>query len=261
MERGRPEKLTDELKTLITNIKMEHLKITMREIQLDVRLFLISKMKEDKPELQEKEIIRIIDSEDGQLPGESAINKYLTRINKGIANPDPEDSPWDTATLKDEPITPDAVPVLVGVQSQRKAYLSVVLSVREARWFNRLFGFRDMFRRKCPNDGSDYEKEVIFIPNVLATWSQLYAYREKIDMLAGIEKPDFSELDAGILNSDYTPAYKYALPFNSRSLEEVASMGDDNGKYKRTVLIYTPREIAGMILTIMTPCISMGWKM
>lgn len=246
MERGRPEKLTDELKTLITNIKMEHPKITMREIRLDVRLFLISKMKEDKPELQEKEIIRIIDSEDGPLPGVSAINKYIASINKVITEPDPEDSPWNTATLQENPVTPDVVPVLVGVQSQRKAYLSVGLSVREARWFNRLFGFRDIFRRSCPRDASDYEEEVVFIPNTLATWSQIYAYREKINVLAGIEKPDFSELDDRILNNDYTVGYKNVSEFYFRT-SEVARLGSDKEKYKRFDKTYTSSTLIAQI--------------
>ena len=241
---ARPEKLKDELKTLITNIKMEHPKRTMNEIQADVRLYLIESMKKDNPELPEKEIGRIINSK--KLPGESAINKYLTRINKVIAKPDPEDSLWNTAILQGEPITPDVVPVLVGVQSQRKAYLSVGLSVREARWLNRLFGFRDTFRRKCPSDGNDHEKEVVFIPNMLATWSQIYAYREKIDALAGIEKPDFSELDTRILNNDCTLGYKYVSAFYFRS-SEVASLGADKEKYKRFDKTYTSSTLIAQI--------------
>jgi hypothetical protein len=241
---ARPEKLKDELKALITNIKIEHPKRTMKEIQADVRLYLIERMKKDNPELPEREIVRIINSKN--LPGESAINKYLTRINKGIAKPDPEDNSWNTAILHDEPITPDVVPVLVGVQSQRQAYLSVGLSVREARWLNRLFGFRDIFRRKCPSDGNDYEKEVVFIPNMLATWSQIYAYREKIDVLAGIEKPDFSELDTYILNNDCTLGYKYVSAFYFRS-SEVASLGTEKEKYKRFDKTYTSSTLIAQI--------------
>jgi hypothetical protein len=233
---ARPEKLTDEVKKLITNMRMEHPKRTVNEIRQDIRLFLINKMKKDNSELPEIEIVKNINSK--KLPGISAVNKYLTSTNKRIEEPDPEDSLWNTAKLMDEPVRPEVVPILVGLQTQRKAYLSVGLSIREARWLNRLYGFIDIFKRKCPIDGTDYKKETVFLYNALADWSQIYAFGEKIDLLAGIEKSDFSELDACILNNDSTLGYKYVSTFYFHSAQE-ARRKIDRDEYKESDKTFT----------------------
>ena len=37
---------------------------------------------------------------------------------------------------------------------------------------------------------------------IIATWAQIYAYRERIDAIAGIKEPDFSDLDSHLAKYD-----------------------------------------------------------
>jgi hypothetical protein len=45
---------------------------------------------------------------------------------------------------------------------------------------------------------------------VLATWAQIYAEREKVDDIAGIEEPDCSDLDLAIADNDYSAIREYS---------------------------------------------------
>ncbi len=52
--------------------------------------------------------------------------------------------------------------------------------------------------------------ELFFKSNMLATWSEIYAYREKIDSIAGIKEPDFSDLDAAVLQQSSQSMDEYS---------------------------------------------------
>ena len=84
------------------------------------------------------------------------------------------------------------------MQYNFKKYLARPLSIREVKWFARLFGFRTYFK-PLQEIEDDPDLKFMFISNVLASWAQVYAEREKVDTIAGIEEPDYSDLDIAIV--------------------------------------------------------------
>lgn len=141
MDRGRPEKLTDELKTYITGILIKHPKRTAKDIRGDVRLHLITIKKKQRPDLPDKEVMRTVDSE--ELPGESVITKYLTPIKSQLKKPSHFDNPWSIGSCIKYDIPADMIPVLIKIQQVRelvtqKAQLGQI-TIRQARWFARLY--------------------------------------------------------------------------------------------------------------------------
>ncbi len=136
MDRGRPEKLTSELKNLITKIKTREPKRTAKSIREDVRLHLISQKREQNPQLLDKEIKRIVDNE--ELPGESAITKFLTPIVKQLKIPSLLDQSWSIGSCIEYDIPADMIPALIQIQ-QFAQKLGVKITTRQARWFARLY--------------------------------------------------------------------------------------------------------------------------
>jgi hypothetical protein len=49
---------------------------------------------------------------------------------------------WNTAALKDESISHGSIPWLIRLQIQRGWYHSKPMTIRQAKWFDRLSGFR-----------------------------------------------------------------------------------------------------------------------
>jgi hypothetical protein len=84
------------------------------------------------------------------------------------------------------------------LQSYRKIYDSKPLTIREAKWFDRLLGIKEGFIIPSDVDAGIFEKDV-FAAHVIATWAQLYAYKEKINILSGNKESDNSDLDEYIL--------------------------------------------------------------
>jgi hypothetical protein len=120
-----------------------------------------------------------------------------------------KDNPWNMAALNIEPIIPDAVPWLMATQSQMKECLSKPLTIREAKWFSRLFGFRNTMRAVEEIENNSEIKQY-FLRNVIAEWSHIYAYREKIDIIANVKEPDYSELDHSLLSLNYKTIYEHS---------------------------------------------------
>ena len=111
------------------------------------------------------------------------------------------DKPWTSASLYKERISPAAIPCLIGLQIYRKLCLSKPMTIREARWFDNLFNLRDeAFYRGESRLPPEYKN--IFHSHVIATCAQIYAYREKIDIIAGIEDADYSNLDIAIMTGE-----------------------------------------------------------
>ena len=129
------------------------------------------------------------------------------------------DVPWQTSTLRDNPIPPGSIAWLITIQALRKQSYSKPLTIREAIWFSRLSGFRELlstlsqqpYSKMVPN------KKNIFISHIIATWAQMYAYREKLDIIANIKKPDYSDLDSYIVNDNS----KAIIEYNGKRLMEV----------------------------------------
>ena len=121
----------------------------------------------------------------------------------------PVDKPWNTALLNNEMLNPDIIPWIVNVQYNLNKYLSKPLTVREAKWFTRLFGFRTYFK-PLPEMENNQELKFLFVSSVLASWAQIYAEREKVDNIAGIEEQDYSDLDIVILANDFSAIREYS---------------------------------------------------
>ena len=192
---ARPEKLNNDQKIFIAELKQNNPAITTRDVISAVKNYLINKMKEASPHFTAQELERIVVDE--QL-SKTAIIKYLTevRINLSLII----DTPWNTAALNAEPITTEALPWLISIQENRILWLSKMLTEREAKWFNRLFGFKSLFSSAVLMDmgieSPDSSLVNTYQSAMVATWAQIYANREKVAEVAGIEKPDFSDLDS-----------------------------------------------------------------
>jgi len=192
---ARPEKLTDDQKLFIAELKQNNPAITTREVIGAVKNYLINKMKEASPHFTAQELEKIVVDE--QL-SKTAIIKYLTEVNVNLSVI--IDTPWNTAALDTEPITTEALPWLILTQENRKLWLSKMLTQREAKWFNRFFGFKSLFSSQALNDLGIVAPDANLINTyqaaIVATWAQIYGQREKAATVAGIEKPDFSDLDS-----------------------------------------------------------------
>lgn len=130
-----------------------------------------------------------------------------TRKNARVQNPD--DKPWNTALLDREMLDPEMIPWVINSQSNLKKYLSKPLTIREVKWFVRLFGFRAHFK-PIPETEKDPDLKSLFLTNALASWAQVYGEREKVDSIAGIEEPDCSDLDIAIVDNDFSQIREYS---------------------------------------------------
>jgi hypothetical protein len=168
------------------------------------------------------------------VPGRTVINKFI----KKTADPNRDkigiEKAWTSAALNEEPISPDAIHWLIELQAlYRKLYYSKPLTIREARWFNRLSGWREGFSYRSDIDIEKHGEETylshLFISHVIATWAQLYAYREKIDTIAGIKELDYSDLDSRIATGRLSAIHDYdqkwawdAFPITAAELSSVS---------------------------------------
>jgi len=130
-----------------------------------------------------------------------------TRKNARVQNP--ADKPWNTALLESEMLDPELIPWVINAQANLKKYLSKPLIIREVKWFARLFGFRTHFK-PLPEIENDHDLKFLFLTNALASWAQVYAEREKVDSIAGIEEPDYSDLDLAIVDNDFSQIREYS---------------------------------------------------
>ena len=130
-----------------------------------------------------------------------------TRNNARTHNP--EDKPWNTALLNGEMLDPELIPWIIRAQYNLKKYLSKPITIRESKWFARLFGFRNHFKPLSEME-NDPDLKSLFLSNVLISWAQVYAEREKVDRIAGIEDPDYSDLDLAIVDNSFSQIREYS---------------------------------------------------
>lgn len=142
-----------------------------------------------------------------------------------------EDKPWNTATLKEEPISYEALPWLMAIQEWRKEYISKPLTIREAKWFNRLFGFKAIFNpfARFPELKTSDNPSLIntWTYNLIATFAQFYARKEKIDTIAGIKEPDYSDLDDNITKGNFQAIFKASEKALYQAMHEIAALPND----------------------------------
>ena len=129
------------------------------------------------------------------------------RENARVQNP--IDKPWNSAFLNKEPLDVELVPWIIAAQYHLKKYLSKPLTIREVKWFARLFGFRTRFKPQ-PEIENDLDIRSHFVSSMIASWAQIYAEREKVDTIAGIEEPDYTDLDLAIVDNDFSAIREYS---------------------------------------------------
>lgn len=126
-KRGRRTILTPSIKVLIERrLRMERRKPP--EEQAPIRLLAYEIRKELK------------DSKIRNVPEQSTLEKYI-RFSK--SKPNPLDEPWEVFTLKDYPIPPEALPIVLDMWVWTLHNLDMQLTIREAQWIARLSGVYD----------------------------------------------------------------------------------------------------------------------
>lgn len=132
--RGRPEKLTDELKSEMTRIKVSHKKsLTVSEIQNELRLFLEKKVRKEKDKTWNDALIH--QQVEELLPGTSRIQKYNKFLTENFNEARPEDEQWSLAT----PVSfhPEVLDSILEVWLRTRDAQSH-FTIREAKWVSRL---------------------------------------------------------------------------------------------------------------------------
>ena len=130
---GRPSAITEKIGHAIAVIRDRHPDWSFHTIQRKIPDFYRSEFKS---------------SFTGQVPSLNPIITYIREeVDPGkikIAESGIEKI-WSSASLNQEPITPEAIHFLMWVQTHRKIFDSKPLTIREAKWFNRLLGIREEF--------------------------------------------------------------------------------------------------------------------
>jgi len=147
------------------------------------------------------ETARILGLDENSNPSLRSYEELVRDVRNNARVQNSVDKPWNTASLGNEPIDTEIIPWIVGAQFNRRQFLSKPLTRREVKWFTRLFGFRINIKPP-PEVENNPNLESFFISNALATWSQIYADREKIDAIAGIQNPDYSDLDIAMVGNN-----------------------------------------------------------
>ena len=190
---GRKHKITGGIAEVLAEIKKRHPDWSARDLEKSFDGF--AKLK--------KETLCLV----GKGPKRTAISFWNKEYesNKKILG---TDRAWTTAELTKDPLNASVVRWMIALQSYRKLCYSKPLIIREAKWFSHLSGLRSTFSSDLSNLGVSSESRDVFITHVLACWAQIYAYRQEIDILAGIENPDFSDLDDKLAKLDLNSIYE-----------------------------------------------------
>jgi hypothetical protein len=209
---GRPPVITDDIASIIAKMKDRHHNWSVRDIEQKFDSFAKAENK--------RHLI-------GKGPGRTAINEYIrTKLNPNTAKMGLEKT-WSSAELNNEKIDSESVRWLITLQVYRKSYYSKLLTVREAKWFSYLSGFRKPFEiADLTEFGISLELKDVFISSVIVTWAEIYAYREKIDTMAGIENSDYSDLDSNIANGDFKAIYQYNENYLYDAMGKIANRED-----------------------------------
>jgi hypothetical protein len=147
------------------------------------------------------ETAKILGLDENSNPSLRSYEELVREIRNNARTQNPIDKPWNTALLNSEPINTEIIPWIVSAQFNRRLFLSKPLTIREVKWFIRFFGFRNHIKPLQEFNDNESIKH-FFISNTLATWSQIYADREKIDFIAGIQDADYSDLDIAMVNNN-----------------------------------------------------------
>jgi len=230
---GHPTLFTDDQKSLVTELWSNNPKLKAKEAIEAVMNYLVEKERKNLKRASDSDLKDFVGK---NLLARAAIINFLTELNK--KKPSPLDSKWSTANLLNEALSPEAVRWLIALQVYRKSYYSKPLTIREAKWFNHLFGFRDVFAQDLTALGISPKLREVFIFSVIATWAQIYGYREKIDTIAEITKLDFSDIDNDIANLDFEAIENYNDKWFFSVIGKTSKAAEDNTLTKEEFQTY-----------------------
>jgi len=216
---ARPTILNDDQKVFITSLKTTEPELTAAEIVGAVLAWLVmSRENQTRQSLDIEDVKCILDEE----VSESAITRFLTTIKNREEKSSPLDKPWNLAVLDDYLVRPDVLPILLKLQATydiESAYIGgwaqdkyhlpreKKLSIRVARWFNRLWGLpRRQGKQSAEGQGENwikcqYFRAVVSVAKYYALFEILY---EKAGLPFETSAFDAPDLDTMIDNfSDY----------------------------------------------------------
>jgi hypothetical protein len=188
---GRRKVITPEIGKTIVVIMDRHAGWSLRDIQNKIPAFYREVNGKSLP---------------CKIPSLNPINDFIEETVKPKREAISEsgiDKPWTSAALINEPMGSETIHWLICLQVYKRLCFSKPFTIREAKWFRNLLNFRENY--SCPweiNLTPEYED--IFLSHAIATWAQIYAYREKIDNIAGIKDADYGDLDTGIATADFS---------------------------------------------------------
>ena len=188
MVKGRPEKLTDDLKRKVAKIKKGNSrKWTLGMIQAELRQHILESVRKEHPTWDSK----LINSEvDNKLPGISTIQKYIKSIiQPKLDIPSESDIPWHLGALEQYPLPAQAIPYILLVQHIAERY-SESVTIRQAQWIARLYAILGDYHRIKSKDKPK-------VATALHNWSKAYVTHEIICHLSGTPF-DTSELDKAL---------------------------------------------------------------
>jgi hypothetical protein len=248
-KQGRPPVLTDEIKQVLGDLKAMYPTYSPRALEKQWNYFVLY-VKDKYSHLKDKG------------PGKSKINDWVNTCWKPNKDQIGIEKVWNTAALKDEPISHESIPWLIGLQIQRGLYHSKPVTIRQAKWFDRLSGFRQYlesgdsltsftakeyisnvsffdipWKVSLSTNGIPINERPIFIAQVIATWAQVYAYREYIDTMSGIKNPDYSDLDISIAKNEIGAIYAHNFQqYFTRMLDKTATQATYSEKQRLNML-------------------------
>jgi hypothetical protein len=194
---------------------------------------------ESDEKLKNYQIYKIVNNKLYEIHGRevslSYVNEILADLNRKRKAGQlifKEDKYWSTSNLlNDNSISPEVIPLLLSVQFHLKNQIAKPLTIREARWFSRLSGFYKTFEIFSSNLENEFQDnpnlKKYFILNAISTWSQLYAYRERIDVIAEIEDADYSDMDEALMQQDYKAIFYKNLNPIIEEMIRLAAREDD----------------------------------
>jgi len=161
------------------------------------------------------ETAKMLKLADQDNPSLRSYEELLREVRRKSKIENPLDKPWNTALLNGEPLNPELIPWIMCTQYNRKRFLAKPLTIREVKWFTWLIGLKDSIKL-LPEIENNPNLKSFFISNALATWSQLYADREKIEAIAGIQNLDYSDLDIAMVGNNI----RLAVTHNDEKVED-----------------------------------------
>lgn len=185
-QKGRPEKLTDELKLWIAKYQgKQKKKLKATDIRDVIYYSWVSGIPEDLPTEAKNQVMAIITA---KMPGISAIQKFTKMLNEKLDKPSELDITWHLGLMGKYNIPAEALPYILMVQRHTENSTDMFgqphepLTIRQALWVSRLYGII------TPNPKvmkKDPQKMLYSIAHYLYQCSEAYATREKICQLSG----------------------------------------------------------------------------